>query len=108
VKLLSQTLLAATTSTDILSNPTFSSNVILVHSVHVTCAGAYGTDAFRLSLAPNGVALASKQYIYYDVLVTQSGFHSDIMLALVPGDVLRAYASSAICAISLFGEEVPI
>jgi len=104
IKVLGQSAPAATTETDLYTVP--ASTATVVSSV-VVCNRDSAVDTFRLSIAVGGGATATKDYLYYDVLIPPNDtFIATVGLTLAAADVLRGYAGSANLSFSVFGEEV--
>ena len=103
-KVLSQTALAATTSTDLYTVPAATSAVV---SSIVICNRGAVVASVRLSVAIAGAVLATSQYIYFDVLMPPNDtliFTGGVTLATT--DKVRGYASTANVSMTLFGEEL--
>jgi hypothetical protein len=103
IKVLGQLNPAATTLTTLYTVPTATSATA---SSIAICNEAAVAGTFRVSIAVAGAADNVKQYLYYDqALYANDTFIATIGITLGAGDVVRAYASSATMAFSLFGLE---
>ena len=106
IKVLGQSAPAATTETTLYTVP--ASTATVVSSLVVANRGA-AVASFRVSVSVGGGATATKDYLYYDVLLPPADtfvFTGGITLATT--DVMRVYASSANLSFNLFGEEVAV
>lgn len=106
--LLSQTVLPATTVTDIYTVPTYGEVAIEVQNIFVTVTTMYVSTKFRLSLAPGGIADDAAQYLLYDVVIPANGYQLETRIVAQPGDIIRAYASTTDVTVALFGVPVVI
>ena len=103
-KVLGQSALSATTSTDVYTVPALTQAVVSSISV---CNQAATDTSFRLSVAVAGLALTGKQYIYYDVVLPANDtFITTIGITLGAADVVRAYAGNASCSVNVYGVEI--
>jgi hypothetical protein len=104
-KVLAQSNPSATTSTDIYTVPAYrTANITGV----VVCNRSGSAITFRLSVAVLGEALASKQYIYYDMsLPANQSLILETSWLLGTTDVVRVYASDTNVSFTLFGVEEP-
>lgn len=94
---------AAATSTDIYT--VAAGKKAVVASIIVCNMGVAGS--FRISVAVAGLALAPKQYLYYDLPIDANDtFIATIGLTLGPADVVRVYASHVNMAFNLSGVEL--
>jgi len=78
----------------------------VVSSITV-CNRAASSGTFRLSVRPNGAALANQHYIVYESNI--SAYDTIIFtvgLTLDSTDVLEAYASSADMTFNAYGSEI--
>lgn len=103
-KVLGQSNPTAATSTDLYTVPASTSAVVSTITVANRSATA---TSFRISVAPDGAALADTQYLYYDVAISGNDtFAATIGVTLATTDVVRVYATLATLTFSLFGTEV--
>jgi hypothetical protein len=104
LKVLGQAAPAAITTTDLYTVPASTS---VAASTIIVCNQNSASIKFRISVAVAGAALATKQYIYYDVVVLKSdSFTATIGVALAATDVIRVYTDTANVSFNLFGCEV--
>ncbi len=103
LRLIAQAALPATTLTDVIAGSPSGKVYIALKSILV-CNRAALSATFRMSLAINGEADATKQYLFYDTpIVPNDSFTASLDIGLQPGDVIRCYASTANLTVSLFG-----
>lgn len=103
IKVLGQAAPSTTTETTLYTVP--GATVAVASSVVVCNRGASDTT-FRVSVSVGGGATATKDYIYYDVLLAAADtFIATIGLTLAAADVVRVYAGNANLSFSLFGVE---
>ena len=103
-KVLGQIAPSATTATAIYTVPSATSAV--VSSVTV-CNRAATAGSFRLSVRPDGAALANQHYVVYDTAIAANDtVILTIGLTLDATDVLEAYASSADMTFNAYGSEI--
>jgi hypothetical protein len=103
-KVLGQSAPSATTATSLYTVPSATEAVISTISV-CNRGGASGT--FRLSVRPNGTALADQHYLVYDAGVApKDTLFLTVGATLDASDVLEVYASSADFSFSAFGSEI--
>lgn len=103
-KILGQLATSATTSQTFYTVP--SSTQTVVSSIVVTNRDS-SAATYRISAASAGAALATSQYIAYDVTV--GGNDSTIITigaTLAAGDIIRVYASTANLNFIAFGSEI--
>lgn len=63
-----------------------------------------GSDTAYLSVAPQGIADATSQYLYYGLVIDGVDTFTNIFsLSLVGGDVVRCMSGSGNLAFNLFG-----
>lgn len=104
LKVLFQSNPAASTSTDAYTVP--GATTATVSSVAV-CNQTANPITFRISVAVAGAALATKQYLYFDLPVGgNQTFIATIGITLGAADVVRVYSNSASASFSGFGAEV--
>ena len=104
LRAVAQRALALTTLEEVFSAATVDSGFITLRSL-VICNRSGTAATFRLSLAVGGEADATKQYLFYDTpIVPNDSFTSALEIGMRPGDLIRAYASTANLSITLFGE----
>jgi hypothetical protein len=103
-KVLGQIAPAATTATAIYTVPSATQTV--VSSVTV-CNRAGSAGTFRLSVRPDGAALANQHYVVYDSPISANDtIILTVGLTLDATDVLEAYASSADMSFNAYGSEI--
>ena len=103
-KVLGQVAPAATTATALYTVP--SATEAVVSSVTV-CNRAGTAGTFRLSVRPDGAALANQHYVVYDTSIAANDtVILTIGLTLDASDVLEAYASSADMSFNAYGSEI--
>lgn len=79
----------------------------VVSSLTVCNRDPANSAKFRLSVARNAEADASKQYIYYDLDVDyQDTFIATVGITLGVGDVIRVYADQEVLSFNFFGVEI--
>jgi hypothetical protein len=103
IKVLGQVSPSATTETDLYAVPAFTATV----ASSATVCNRGGTDTtFRMSIAVGGGATATKDYLYYDVILAAADtFIATIGMTLAATDVVRVYAGNGNLSFSLFGVE---
>jgi len=103
-KVLGQSAPSATTATTLYTVPASTEAVISTLIV----ANRAGTAAtYRISIRPNGAALANQHYIAYDVAVGASDSTTlTLGITLDAADVLEVYASTANLTFNAFGSEI--
>jgi hypothetical protein len=73
----------------------------------VACNTDTNNTTFRISVAINGAADATKQYIYFDLPIEGNDtFIATVGLSLNAGDVIRVQSASGLVAFNVFGDEV--
>lgn len=103
-KVLGQVNPAATTSTTLYTVPGATSAVI---SSIVVCNTDSAAGSFRISAAVAALALTLKQYLAYDAPIAANDTVTlTLGVTLANTDLIRVYASSALLAFSIFGEEI--
>ena len=103
-KVLGQVAPSATTATALYTVP--SATEAVVSSVTI-CNRAATAGSFRLSVRPNGAALANQHYVVYDTAIAANDtVILTIGLTLDATDVLEAYASSADMTFNAYGSEI--
>lgn len=103
LKVLGQSAPLATTETVLYTVPALTQAT--VSSIVVANRGG-ATDSFRVSVSVGGGATATKDYIYFNVLLaTADTFIATVGISMGPGDVMRVFAGTANLSFSLFGME---
>jgi hypothetical protein len=103
-RVLGQIAPAATTATGIYTVP--SATEAVVSSVTV-CNRSASDATFRLSVRPDGAALANEHYLVYDAtIVANDTIILTIGVTMDATDVLEAYASSADLSFHAYGSEI--
>jgi len=103
-KVLGQSAPSATTEDDLYTVPALSEAVI---STVLVCNRAATADTFRISVAVTGGTTATKDYLYYDVVIPANDtFAATIGITLEATDELKVYAGTANLSFSAFGSEV--
>ena len=103
-KVLGQSNPAATTLTTLYTVPAATETVV---SSIVIANLAASAATFRIAIRPNGAAIATSQYIAYDITVGASD--STVLtlgLTLDATDVLSVYASTTTVTFSAYGSEI--
>lgn len=102
-KILAQSAPSATTATDLYTVPAATSAVV---SSLVVCNRGATQATFRVSSSVAGAATATKDYLYYDLLIPPNEtFIATVGLTLAATDKVRVYASTANLSFQIFGEE---
>lgn len=102
-KILGQVAPSATTETDLYTAP---GGQIIVSTL-VICNRSATQTTFRVSISAGGGATATKDYLYYDLLLGGNDtFAATIGMTLSTGDVIRVYAGAATLSFNLFGQEI--
>ena len=103
-KVLGQVAPAATTATAVYTVP--SATEAVVSSVTV-CNRSASSVTFRLSVRPDGAALANQHYLVYDAsLDANDTIILTIGVTMDATDVLEAYASSGDLTFHAYGSEI--
>lgn len=102
-KILGQSNPGATTLTDLYTCP---DGVGVVAHLFITNRSAVATS-FRVSVARDGAADDSSQYVAYDKAVLGNAVERLEGITLAPDDVVRIYATLATLSFVLFGLEIP-
>lgn len=102
-KILAQLAPSAASLTDMYTVP---NGVGIVAHLFITNRSATPT-AFRVSVAKDGAADGTSQYIAYDKAILGNVPERLEGLALAPDDVVRVYATLATLTFTLFGLEIP-
>lgn len=108
IRILGQSNPAATTETVLYTVP--QGKYALISFLNIATISA-STVSFRMGVSVGGGALATADYLYYDVdIVTKDAFRdSDLEgLRLEEGDEVRIYASTNELGFTLFGTEVGV
>jgi len=104
LKVLSQTVPAATTLTDSYTVPGATQAAV---STIVVANRSSSAQTFRISVAVAGAADATKQYLFYDISIAGNDtFAATVGLSLGAADVVRVWASSTDLSFNVFGAEV--
>jgi hypothetical protein len=103
-KIIGQSAPSATTETDLYTVPAATQTIIST----IVVANRSSSDAtFRISIAPDGAATATSQFIAYDLSCGGNGINAFTFgLTLDATDKIRVYASSANLTFSAFGSEI--
>lgn len=103
-KVLGQVAPSATTATAVYTVPAATSAVVS----SVTVCNRGGTaGTYRLSVRPNGAALANQHYVVYDAPIDANDtIVLTIGITLDAADVLEVYASSADMSVNAYGSEI--
>ena len=102
-KVLGQVIPAATTNTTLYTCATANGAVASTLTIFNQSSGA----TVRVAVRPAGAALATSQYVLYDVPVSSNDcLFLTIGLSLANTDVVTCYASSANVSFGLYGTEL--
>lgn len=103
-KVLGQVAPSATTSTAVYTVP--SATEAIVSSVTI-CNRAGTAGTFRISVRPDGAALANEHYVVYDASISANDtIILTVGLTLDAADVLEVYTSSADMSVNVYGSEI--
>ncbi len=103
-KVLGQSAPSATTATALYTVPSATEAVISTISV---CNRGTATGTFRISVRPDGAALANQHYLAYDASITaKDTLFLTVGATLDASDVLEVYASTADFSFNAFGSEI--
>lgn len=103
LKVLAQSIPAATTLTDAYTVPSLSSAAI---SSIVACNQDSSSTSVRISVAVAGAVDALKQYLYYDALVLgNDSLVATIGITLGAADVVRVRSANGWVSFTFFGAE---
>lgn len=103
-KVLGQSAPSATTATSLYTVPSATETVVSTLSV---CNRGTASGTFRVSVRPDGAALANQHYLVYDASVAaKDTLFLTIGATLDASDVLEVYASTADFSFSAFGSEI--
>ena len=103
IKTLGQVSPNAITETDLYTVGAGTSTVI---SSIVICNRSATQATFRVSISVSGGATATKDYIYYDLIIAGNDtFVATIGMTLAATDKIRVYSSTANLSFNLFGQE---
>lgn len=103
-KVLGQSAPSATTATALYTVPSATEAVISTISV---CNRGSASGTFRLSVRPNGAALANQHYIAYDATVaSKDTVFLTVGATLDASDVLEVYASTGDFSFNAYGSEI--
>lgn len=104
IKVLAQTRPAAATLTDSYTVPAATQTVI---SSIIVCNDSATPTSFRISLAINGAADATSQYLFRDVPINGNDtFTATLGITLDAADVVRVYATLATVNFHTYGVEI--
>ena len=103
-KVLGQSAPSATTPTTLYTVP--SSTEVVISTVTVCNRGA-SSGTFRISVRPDGEALANKHYLAFDATcAAKDTITFTIGITMNAADVLEVYASTADFSFNAFGSEL--
>ena len=103
-KVLGQSAPSATTATSLYTVPSATETVV---STIVVCNRAATSGTYRISVRPNGAALANQHYIVYDSSCgAKDTVFLTVGLTLDASDILEVYGSSADFSFSAYGSEI--
>jgi len=103
-KTLGQSAPAATTETDLYTVPASTSTIV---SSLLVCNRGASNATFRVSISLAGGATATKDYLYYDVIIPPNDtFIATIGATMATTDKIRVYASNASLSFSAWGSEL--
>lgn len=103
-KVLGQSAPSATTATALYTVPSATEAVISTISV---CNRGTATGTFRISVRPNGAALANQHYVAYDASIApKDTLFLTVGATMDASDVLEIYASTADFSFNAFGSEI--
>lgn len=103
-KVLGQSAPSATTATTLYTVP---SATEAVASTITACNRGTAISTYRVSVRPNGAALANQHYIVYDAELSPKATAAlTIGMTLDAADVVEVYASTADFSFNLFGSEI--
>ena len=96
----------ATATYKVLGQSAPSATEAIISTLVIANRGTTG-GTYRVSVAPDGAALANSQYIAYDVTLTGNNTTAlTLGITVNATDVIRVYASSADFTFSAFGSEI--
>lgn len=103
-KVLGQSAPSATTATALYTVPSATEAVISTISV---CNRGTATSTFRISVRPDGAALANQHYLVYDAnIAAKDTLFLTVGATMDASDVLEVYASTADFSFSAYGSEL--
>jgi hypothetical protein len=103
-KSLGQSAPSATTETTLYTVPGATSSTC---STIVVCNRGGSSTTFRISHAVGGGATATKDYIYYDILIPANDtFTATIGITMGTTDKIKVYAGNANLSFNLYGIEI--
>jgi hypothetical protein len=103
-KVLGQSAPSATTATSLYTVPSATEAVISTISV---CNRGSASGTFRLSVRPDGTALANQHYLVYDASVAaKDTLFLTVGATLDASDVLEVYASTGDFSFNAYGSEI--
>ena len=103
-KVLGQSSPAATTATTLYTCPASTQTVISTISV---CNRGSATGTFRISIRPNGAALANQHYVAFDAAIAaKDTLFITVGATIDAADVVEVYASTGDFSFNAFGSEI--
>lgn len=103
-RVLGQSAPSATTATTLYTVPSATEAVISTISV---CNRGTATGTFRLSVRPDGTALANQHYIVFDAgVAAKDTLFLTVGATMNASDVLEVYASTADFSFNAYGSEI--
>ena len=103
-KVLGQEAPSATTATTLYTVPAATETVV---STVTVCNRGTSSGTFRISVRPNGTALANQHYLIFDAgCIAKETQAYTLGITIDASDVLEVYASSADFSFSAFGSEL--
>lgn len=103
-KVLGQSNLAGATASALYVAPPATSAIV---STLFICNQASSSASFRVAIRPGGVALNSKNYLYYDSpILANDGISITAGIALSATDALTVYGSTASLSFTATGVEI--
>lgn len=103
LKVLGQISPSVTTETDLYVVPAATSTVV---STITVCNRSANFATFRISVSIGGGLTATKDYIYYDLIIAGNDtFACTFGISLSTGDAVRVYSSTNTLSFNAFGQE---
>lgn len=103
-KILGQSAPAVTTSTDLYTVPSATQTIV---STITVCNRDAASGTYRLSISPDGAAVANSQYLAYDVSVDGNQTVAlTLGITIDASDKIRVYASTGNFTFNAFGSEI--
>jgi hypothetical protein len=103
-KVLGQSAPSATTATALYTVPSATESVI---STITVCNRGTATGSFRISVRPDGAALANQHYLAFDAnIAAKDTIFLTVGATMDASDVLEVYASTADFSFTAFGSEI--